>query len=40
MARISKYKNEMTDISAEIAKKAQEEALKMTIDDIENKQMK
>jgi hypothetical protein len=38
MARISKFRNEMTDISAEVAEKLQKEALKMTIEDIEKKQ--
>jgi hypothetical protein len=38
MARISKYKNEMTDISVALAGVIQKESLKMTLQDIESKQ--
>jgi hypothetical protein len=38
MARISKYRNDMTDISVELAEVIQNESSKMTLQDIENRQ--
>jgi hypothetical protein len=40
MARISKYKNEMTNLSLEICDEIQIDILKMTIGDIEERQEK
>ena len=38
MARISKYKNEMTDLSMKVCEEIQREVLKMTIEEIEQRQ--
>jgi hypothetical protein len=40
MARVSKYKNEMTDLSVKVCEEIQREVLKMTIEEIEQRQNK
>jgi hypothetical protein len=40
MARISKYKNEMTELSMNVCEEIQREVLKMTIEEIEQRQNK